>query len=132
MNADSIIHLAIPCHDVEQARFFYVDILNMSQGRIYDDRVSVNFFGAQLVCHLVSEVEPAQNAYPRHFGLTYTDEKKFDAFYEYLKGQSSVRFFSDLSIRFEGKPEAHKTFFILDPSENVLEFKYYFDQSQNY
>jgi hypothetical protein len=43
-----------------------------------------------------------------------------------------VPLFSDVSTRFEGMVEVHKTFVICDPSSNLLEFKYYADSRMMY
>ena len=37
-----------------------------------------------------------------------------------------------VSIRFAGMPEHHKTVFVADPSENIIEFKWYFDAHYAY
>ena len=36
-----------------------------------------------------------------------------------------VDFIQPVNTRFEGKPEVHRTLFFKDPSNNILEFKYY-------
>jgi extradiol dioxygenase family protein len=43
-----------------------------------------------------------------------------------------VPFFSELSVRFEGLVEAHRTFVLRDPSDNLLEFKHYDDHRMMY
>ncbi|MBZ9610216.1 VOC family protein [Rheinheimera maricola] len=129
---NTIFHLAIPCKDVAEAKTYYVDQLGFGQGRMYDDRISINFFGDQVVCHLCPEkVDPIVEMYPRHYGQTFTCEMAFDEFYQRVL-ESGVALYKALFVRFEGKKEAHKTFFLVDPSNNLLEFKYYFDQSQNF
>ena len=44
--------------------------LGCKLARRYNDRITLDFFGDQVVCHLVSEpLEPPASLYPRHFSL---------------------------------------------------------------
>lgn len=43
-----------------------------------------------------------------------------------------LNFYSEPFIRFEDRPEEHRTFFLIDPSNNLLEFKYYKKQEMMY
>ena len=47
-----VFHLAIPVHDLEAAEHFYVELLGCKLARRYPDRITLDFFGDQLVCHL--------------------------------------------------------------------------------
>ena len=47
--------------------------------RRYDDRITLDFFGDQLVCHLSDETVEAPSLYPRHFGITFRRREDFDA-----------------------------------------------------
>lgn len=106
-----IFHLAIPCKELAETKEFYCDQLGFEHGRIYDDRISLNIFEAQVVCHLCPEkVDTELNMYPRHFGATFTDESEFDDFYHKAKA-ANVRFYKECFMRFEGMKEQHKTFF---------------------
>jgi len=40
--------------------------------------------------------------------------------------------FRDLSTRFEGLVEVHRTFVLRDPSDNLIEFKHYADPRMMY
>jgi extradiol dioxygenase family protein len=131
-----VFHLAIPAYDLDDTVDFYVAKLGCKLARRYDDRVTFDFFGDQLVCHL-SEAPatptPMKNVpmYPRHFGVTFREQRDFDAVYE-LCQQRDVPIYSPVSLRFEGKVEVHQTFVLCDPSSNLLEFKYYFDHRMMY
>ena len=132
MQEQPIIHIAIPCRDLREAEEFYGSRLGCEMGRKYRDRISVNFWGAQLVCHLSPESSnPGVALYPRHFGLTFRSESQFDSLYESVCN-TDVRIAKECFIRFADLPEAHKSFFIADPSDNVIEAKYYFDQRHNF
>jgi uncharacterized protein len=131
-----VFHLAIPSYDLDDTVAFYVTQLGCKLARRYDDRVTLDFFGDQLVCHLSPSPEtvvPMSELpmYPRHFGVTFRVQADFDALYQ-LCQQRGVPFYSDVSLRFEGRVEVHQTFVICDPSSNLLEFKYYFDHRMMY
>jgi uncharacterized protein len=131
-----VFHLAIPSYDLDDTVTFYVTQLGCKLARRYDDRVTLDFFGDQLVCHLSPAPEtvvPMSELpmYPRHFGVTFREQADFDALYQ-LCQQRGVPFYSDVSLRFEGRVEVHQTFVICDPSSNLLEFKYYFDHRMMY
>jgi extradiol dioxygenase family protein len=127
-----VFHLAIPVHDLAAAECFYVDLLGCKLARRYPDRITLDFFGDQLVCHL-TEGTPATPAslYPRHFGVTFRDPADFEALYA-LAVTRKVPFFADVSTRFEAMVEEHRTFVVLDPSGNLLEFKHYRDPRMMY
>lgn len=129
-------HLAIPAYDLDRAEDFYVTQLGCKLARRYPDRITLDFFGDQLVCHL-SEMPDGgtpptpSSLYPRHFGVTFHDAADFDALH-HLCQLRKVPFFSELSVRFEGLAEAHRTFALVDPSGNLLEFKHYRDPRMMY
>lgn len=127
-----LFHLAIPVHDLAAAEHFYVDLLGCKLARRYPDRITLDFFGDQLVCHLTegSCVEPV-SLYPRHFGVTFREGADFDALHE-LAVIRKIPFFADVCARFEAMAEEHRTFVLLDPSGNLLEFKHYRDPRMMY
>jgi uncharacterized protein len=127
-----VFHLAIPVHDLGTAEHFYVDLLGCKLARRYPDRITLDFFGDQLVCHL-TEGTPATpgSLYPRHFGVTFRDPADFEALHA-LAVTRKVPFFADVSTRFEAMVEEHRTFVLLDPSGNLLEFKHYRDPRMMY
>jgi uncharacterized protein len=129
-----VFHLAIPAYDLDAAQDFYVGALGCKLARRYPDRVTIDFFGDQLVCHLVdppSETPAELNLYPRHFGVTFREGRDFDAVLELCR-QRKIELFSDVSVRFEGLVEAHRTFVLRDPSDNLVEFKHYDDPRMMY
>lgn len=128
-----VFHLAIPVYDLDDAQEFYVGSLGCKLARRYADRITIDFFGDQLVCHLAEPpaVLPEPALYPRHFGVTFREEPDFDAVYE-LCVQRKIELFADVSVRFEGLVEAHRTFVLRDPSDNLIEFKHYSDPRMMY
>jgi len=129
-----IFHLAIPSHDLEKSVEFYVHILECSLARKYNDRITLNFFNHQLVCHLdPNEVNLHEEVkiYPRHFGMTFTNREEYNSFLKKLI-EKNINFYKKPFIRFEGMREEHSTFFLIDPSNNLLEFKFYNDIKMSY
>ena len=122
-----IFHQAIPCNDLGRTVEFYTRLPHCRVARTYDDRVTFEFFGHQLVCHLDKEHRPANpTLYPRHFGITFKSKDDFDTVLRQAK-KENLAFLKKEFIRFAGCPEEHDTFVLVDPSNNVLEFKYYHD-----
>ena len=130
---DDVFHLAIPVHDLDAAQHFYVSLLGCKLARRYPDRITLDFFGDQLVCHLTEtdQVTEPPSLYPRHFGVTFRAEQDFEALHNCAVIRK-IPFFYDISNRFEGMAEEHRTFVLRDPSGNLLEFKHYRDPRMMY
>jgi extradiol dioxygenase family protein len=124
-------HLAIPVGDLDQAYDFYVKGLGCKPARRYDDRITLDFFGDQLVCHLSERWDRSPDLYPRHFGVTFVARDDFDRLVK-LAHMRSLDIYRDTEHRFEGQVEEHLTFVLRDPSNNLLEFKHYFDPRMIY
>jgi uncharacterized protein len=126
-----VFHLAIPTHDLGAAQDFYVSGLGCELARRYDDRITVNFFGDQLVCHLSDDWERDPKMYPRHFGVTFHDLADYDAVLEVARSRE-LPMFAEPFVRFEARAEEHRSFMLRDPSNNLLEFKHYNDPRMMY
>ena len=127
-----VFHLAIPVHDLDEAQDFYVTKLGCKLARRYNDRITLDFFGDQVVCHLteMTPVEP-ESLYPRHFGVTFREKADFDALHACAITRK-IPFYHEVSTRFGGLVEEHRTFVLRDPSGNLLEFKHYDDPRMMY
>jgi extradiol dioxygenase family protein len=127
-----VFHLAIPVYDLDETQHFYVTQLGCKLARRYEDRITLDFFGDQVVCHLTPG-EPAtpESLYPRHFGVTFREAADFDALYACAITRK-IMFYSEVSLRFEGMVEEHRTFVLIDPAGNLLEFKHYRDPRMMY
>ena len=118
--------------DLEEAINFYVDGLGCQLARRKDDRVSFKFFGALVVCHLHPEaIDPDPEMYPRHFGITFQHKSEFEQVLERARSEN-LNFFRQVFSRFEGSADEHRAFFLKDPSNNLVEFKYYRDPNMMY
>ena len=129
-------HLAIPVDDVEAARSFYRDVLQLEEGRSSDHWVDFDFFGHQLVIHYKpktndggahhNEVDGKAVPVP-HFGVVLG----WDDFFAFAKAISpKVDFIIAPYIRFEGQVGEQATMFFYDPCGNALEFKAFKDRLQ--
>lgn len=129
-------HLALPVHDLEAARTFYVDLLGCSVGRESTTWIDFNFFGHQVTTHLSPEEPQPAATNPvdgkqvpvRHFGVIL-DWDAWQALAERLT-QADVSFLIEPYIRFHGQVGEQATMFLLDPSQNGLEFKAFRDREQ--
>ncbi len=124
-------HLAIPALDLDEAYDFYVTGLGCKLARRYNDRITLDFFGDQVVCHLTETVSPQEGLYPRHFGVTFREQADWNRLRQ-LAETRKLPFFAQPFLRFQGMVEEHETFVLQDPSHNLLEFKYYADPRMMY
>ncbi len=131
-NPNNVFHLAIPCKSLKETEDFYLGKLGVKLARRYDDRITLDFFGDQIVCHLCPEkIDLEPEIYPRHFGITFKEKFEFDNLLKLIKARK-IGFFKKPFTRFKGKPEEHSSFFIKDPSNNLIEIKYYKDSRMMY
>jgi uncharacterized protein len=124
-------HLAIPSHDLDEAQRFYVDGLGCHLARRYDDRITIAFFGDQLVCHLSDRIDRNPDLYPRHFGITFRERHDFDAVHSLVQTRG-LTVFRECEARFHGAVEEYLTLVLRDPSDNLIEFKWYRDHRMMY
>jgi len=122
---DNMFHLAFPVRDLAQARRFYIDELGFTAGREAPAALIMNMGGHQIVAQL-SDDEPRvqQGIYPRHFGLIFGDRDDWQRLVDRVRRQG-VDFYREPMVRYPGEVLEHDTFFLCDPSGNLLEFKYY-------
>jgi extradiol dioxygenase family protein len=126
---DVLFHLAFPTHDVAAAKHFYVDGLGCTLGRESSHAVTFGLAGHQLVGHLTPEPLPSQQGiYPRHFGLVLLSLEAWQALADRAKAKE-LTFYQQPRMRFLGTRIEHRTFFLEDPSHNLLEFKHYTHES---
>ena len=128
-------HLAFPVHDLAASRHFYGDLMGCPEGRSSDEWIDFNFYGHQIVCHLV---EGATTRRPTnavdghdvpvpHFGAVLPIAQ-WQALADRLTA-AGTDFIIKPYIRFKGEVGEQATMFLLDPSGNALEFKSFADLS---
>ncbi len=117
-----IFHLAIPTKDLGQGAGFYQSI-GGTIGRKFDTHVVINCFGGQLVLHKSEHWDRNPTMYPRHFGVIFgTREELKDRWEQY---KNTMVIFEPYFVRRKGCLDEHHTFFLNDPSNNLIEFKWY-------
>lgn len=120
-----LFHLAFPVNDLEEAKRFYIEGLGCELGRESESAVTLGLAGHQLVAQMTSQkLERQKGIYPRHFGLVFTSEKDWQALVDRVKAKR-LRFYQEPRRRYPGTKIEHLTFFLEDPSHNLLEFKHY-------
>lgn len=121
-------HLAIPVHDLTITKSFYTDILGFELGRETKHAAIINFAGHQVVLHRTRQktARPV-SIYPFHFGLNLT-RHDWEALLLAAR-TNNAKFFHEPKTRFPDKVTEHDSFFLLDPSNNLLEFKCYTNTS---
>lgn len=120
-----IFHLAIPINNIDDAKHFYGHILGAKIGRESPYAVIFDFYSHQLVGHTTKEtLTPPLSIYPRHFGLIFTQESHWDLLLKRCR-DNSLELYKEVKLRFTGELIEHQTFFLQDPSYNILEFKFY-------
>ena len=130
-------HLAFPVDDLAAARRFYGELLECAEGRSSDRWIDFDFFGHQIVAHLIDDPgESVEDSNPvdghdvpvPHFGVVM-DWDRWHRLADRFRTEG-VRFVIEPYLRFEGLPGEQATMFLLDPSGNALEFKSFRDPGQ--
>jgi extradiol dioxygenase family protein len=127
-------HLAFPVTDLEAARRFYTDILGCKTGRESDHWIDFDFYGHQIVAHLVAPEDHPMTATSAvdghavpasHFGVIL----EWDHYQQFVVNleQKGVEFVIEPYVRFAGRKGEQATLFVRDPSNNYLEFKAFRD-----
>ncbi len=129
-------HLAVPVSNLEDARVFYREVLNCSEGRSSDSWVDFDLFGHQFVIHYKPGNADAAHHNPvdghdvpvPHFGVVLD----WDDWHDLARDleDKGIEFIIEPYIRFKGQVGEQATMFFKDPSGNALEFKSFKDMSQ--
>lgn len=121
-------HISLPCRSVKQTKEFYNEVIGATLGRSNDNWVDVNLYGHQLTFTMAGKFNFSNPNYvfegkilpSFHFGIIM-DAETWEKVYARL---SSL----DLEVVTEAtflrnKKGEHRSFFIKDPNEYMLEFK---------
>jgi len=122
-------HLAIPTLNINISRDWYVDILGCTIGRYDEYWMDFNFFGHQLVVHLVNKMDEysrsnsvdGEEIPANHFGVVLSMDH-WEKLVLNLKDKD-IKFVIEPQLRFKKTNGEQATFFISDPFGNMLEFK---------
>jgi len=124
-------HIAVPARDLDEAMEFYVFGLGAKLARRYHDRITLDFFGDQLVCHLSDDIPDEAVMYPRHFGVSFAKAEDFDRLLRVVEHRK-LRVLAGPALRCSSAVPSNRTIALADPSNNVLEFKNYVDPRLQY
>ena len=121
-------HLAIPCGDLEKAKFFYNEILGCRLDNAAQEWADVDFWGNELTLHASEhklknvrhDVDMGNVSVP-HFGVHLT-RKDFDTLKTRII-EKKVKYYDEPYLRFKDTKYEQETFFIMDPNKNILEIK---------
>ncbi|WP_407890899.1 VOC family protein [Scytonema sp. NUACC26] len=131
-NLKTVFHIAIPCRDLEEAEDFYIKKLQCKLGRKYSDRITLNFFDTQLVCHLYPEkIDSNPQIYPRHFGVIFNNQDDFSHVINLAK-QQNIEFIQETVHKRQGEAAEQLTFYLKDPSNNIIQFKLFLNSEMVY
>jgi len=120
-----LFHLAIPITDITKAKAFYMQGLGCELGRESQQALILNFCGHQVVTHLTPDLPPPQKGiYPRHFGIIFSTLEDWQGILTRAKSQS-LHFYETEKLRFPQLLTEHRTFFLADPFNNLIVFKFY-------
>ena len=130
-------HLAFPVHDLDAARRFWGGAMGCPEGRSSAEWIDFDFFGHQIVTHLVpgmasadaggNAVDGHQVPVP-HFGVVL-EMKDWQALADRLVA-AGTQFDIEPYVRFRGEPGEQATMFFRDPSGNAIEMKAFEDLGQ--
>lgn len=122
--AEARFHLAFPVHSLAAAKRFYL-ALGCKAGRESKHSLILKLGGHQIVAQLSERESRAQRGiYPRHFGLIFPTLAEWKRLLARAR-RKKLKFYQEPKLRFPGTPVEHHTFFLQDPSGNLLEFKHY-------
>ena len=129
-------HLALPVPSIDHVDSFYCDLLGSKKGRSDSSWVDLDFWGHQVVFHVVPgiEIKPSYNPVGSHqvpvphFGVVLKPED-----WQLLADtliQANTTFIIEPYTRFKGEVGEQSTLFFKDPVGYHLEFKAFQDDSQ--
>ncbi len=129
-------HYAFKVKDIQSTRKFYIDILGCLEGRFTDSWIDFDFFGHQLSAHVSNNLPPLDYCGTvdgirvpiPHFGCIVTYEQ-FDEIQKKIEA-NSIKFIVKPSKRYQGQVGEQLTMFIIDFSDNPIEFKAFKDESE--
>lgn len=122
-------HYAFKITDIASTRKFYVTILGCQEGRSTENWIDFDFFGNQLSAHISTTipaldycglVDGVKVPIP-HFGCVLTLEQ-FSAIEGRLV-QNNIPFIIEPQTRYPNQRGEQRTMFVLDFSNNPIEFK---------
>lgn len=121
-----IFHIAIPTHDFELTTQFYVEGLGARVDLVKEGHgMIINFAGHQMAAIYDEKPKPRpEDMHTSHFGLIIEDADEYEKIWKNVS-EKQLEIYRPLKKRFEGEYHEHQTFYLLDPTNNLIEFKHY-------
>lgn len=123
-------HLAITVNDLDTSVDFYCRLLGCQLGDYEDGKwQDINFWGNELTLH-ISKTKTLReshhvdmgNVCVPHFGV-HLSSHIYDDIKKRIESQHDYHYFDEPYLRYKGKLREQETFFIEDPSGNMIEIK---------
>lgn len=122
-------HFSFKVKDLPSTKMFYGEILGCDMGRATDEWIDFDFFGSQISAHVSDNRPPLDycgtvddvSVPIPHFGCILSVEE-FSQVEKRLKA-TKINFVISPRMRYEGMPGEQRTMFVLDFSDNPIEFK---------
>lgn len=130
-------HLAFPVDDLDAARRFWGGLMGCAEGRSSGEWIDFDFYGNQIVAHLVqgkSQAEGSTNPVDGHdvpvphFGVVL-DMAEWQELADRLES-AGVIFGIEPYVRFKDQVGEQATMFFRDPAGNAVEVKAFADIGQ--
>ena len=128
--SNTLFHFSFAVNDLDQARKFYGEMLQCSEGRKLKGRADFNFFGHHIVAHLSPEdvvgeqgrkIGESKKTPLRHFGVVMTleDFQKASTRLE----QQGAEWINKPSVTQKGSVREQMLMTVSDGCGNAIEFK---------
>jgi len=131
LNDSNRFHLAIAVKSIEESKEFYCDLMGCVAGDYEEGRwQDINFWGNELTLHHGPDEVASKKRHDvdmgtvsvLHFGA-HIKEDEFFALKDRIEASEKFNYYDEPYRRFINKDREQETFFIQDPSGNVLEIK---------
>lgn len=125
---EAAFHISLPCISVKETKNFYAQTIGASIGRTADSWVDIDLFGNQITFIRAKKFNFINPNYvfegkilpSFHFGVIL-DEKPWKEIYKKLDKEDLN--LVDKTIFLKDKSGEHKSFFVKDPNDYMIEFK---------
>lgn len=125
---EAAFHISLPCISVKETKNFYHEIIGAPLGRAADGWVDVNLFGNQITFIRAKKFNFINPNYvfegkilpSFHFGVI-VNEEVWKNVYDSLKKEKIG--LVDKATFLKEESGEHKSFFVKDPNDYMLEFK---------
>ena len=131
LNASNRFHLAIAVKSIEESKEFYCDLMGCVAGDYEEGRwQDINIWGNELTLHHCPDEVASKKRHDvdmgtvsvPHFGA-HLKEDEFFALKDRIEASEKFNYYDEPYRRFINKDREQETFFIQDPSGNVLGIK---------